>query len=62
MRLLIIEDDQDTVAALVSFLSAQLFTIDAAHNAKSALALVEMGQYDLIVLDVILPGLASVGS
>ncbi len=57
MRLLIIEDDQDTVAALVGFLSAQLFTIDAAHNAKSALALVETNQYDLIVLDVVLPGL-----
>lgn len=57
MRLLIIEDDQDTVAALVGFLSAQLFTIDAAHNAKSALALVETSQYDLIVLDVMLPGL-----
>lgn len=57
MRLLVIEDDQDMVAALVGFLSAQLFTIDAAHNAKSALALVEMSQYDLIVLDVMLPGL-----
>ncbi|MEH1824747.1 MAG: response regulator [Nostoc sp.] len=57
MRLLIIEDDQDTVAALVDFLSAQLFTIDAAHNAKSAVALVETSQYDLIVLDVMLPGL-----
>ena len=57
MRLLIIEDDQDTVAALVGFLSAQLFTIDAAHNAESALALVETSQYDLIVLDVMLPGL-----
>lgn len=57
MRLLIIEDDQDTVAALVGFLSAQLFTIDAAHNAKSALAFVEASQYDLIVLDVMLPGL-----
>jgi DNA-binding response OmpR family regulator/HPt (histidine-containing phosphotransfer) domain-containing protein len=56
MRLLIIEDDQDTVAALVSFLSAQLFTIDAAHNAKSALTLVETSQYDLIMLDVMLPG------
>lgn len=57
MRLLIIEDDQDTAAALVSFLSAQLFTIDAAQNAKSALALVETSQYDLIVLDIMLPGL-----
>jgi len=57
MRLLIIEDDQDTAAALVGFLSAQLFTIDAAHNAKSALAFVETSQYDLIVLDVMLPGL-----
>ncbi|MBD3886135.1 response regulator [Phormidium tenue FACHB-886] len=57
MRLLIIEDDQDTAAALVGFLSAQLFTIDTAHNAKSALALVETSQYDLIVLDVMLPGL-----
>lgn len=57
MRLLIIEDDRDTVAALVNFLSAQLFTLDAAHNAKSAVALVETSQYDLIVLDVMLPGL-----
>ncbi|MEH2207105.1 MAG: response regulator [Nostoc sp.] len=57
MRLLIIEDDRDTVAALVGFLSAQLFTIDAAHNAKSALVFVETNQYDLIVLDVMLPGL-----
>lgn len=57
MRLLIIEDDQDTVAALVSFLSAQLFTIDAAHNAKSALVLAETSEYDLIMLDVMLPGL-----
>ena len=57
MRLLIIEDDQDTVAALVGFLSAQLFTVDAAHDAKSALAFVEASQYDLIVLDVMLPGL-----
>jgi DNA-binding response OmpR family regulator/HPt (histidine-containing phosphotransfer) domain-containing protein len=57
MRLLIIEDDRDTVAALVDFLSAQLFTLDAAHNAKSALAFVETNQYDLIVLDVMLPGL-----
>ncbi|MGV0107472.1 Transcriptional regulator [Nostoc sp. DSM 114160] len=57
MRLLIIEDDRDTVAALVDFLSAQLFTLDAAHNAKSAVALVETSQYDLIVLDVMLPGL-----
>lgn len=57
MRLLIVEDDQDTVAALVSFLSAQLFTLDAAHNAKSALVLAETSQYDLIMLDVMLPGL-----
>jgi DNA-binding response OmpR family regulator/HPt (histidine-containing phosphotransfer) domain-containing protein len=56
MRLLIIEDDQDTVAALVGFLSAQLFTIDAAYNAKSALVLAETSQYDLIMLDVMLPG------
>ncbi|MGF1936479.1 MAG: response regulator transcription factor, partial [Nostoc sp. ChiQUE02] len=55
MKLLIVEDDQDTAAALTTSLVAQQFTVDTASDSRSALELAEATEYDLIVLDVMLP-------
>ncbi len=55
MKLLIVEDDKDTVAALTTSLVAQQFTVDTASDSRSALELAEATEYDLIVLDVMLP-------
>ena len=55
MKLLLVEDDRDTAAALATSLVAQLFTVDTASNGRSALELAEATEYDLIVLDVMLP-------
>ncbi|MDZ8023936.1 MAG: response regulator [Nostoc sp. DedQUE11] len=55
MKLLIVENDRDTVAALTTFLVAQQFTVDTASDSRSALELAEATEYDLIVLDVMLP-------
>ncbi|MBD2388302.1 response regulator [Cylindrospermum sp. FACHB-282] len=56
MKLLIVEDNQDTAAALATFLVAQQFTVDTASDGRLALELAEATEYDLIVLDVLLPG------
>lgn len=55
MKLLLVEDDRDTAAALATSLVAQLFTVDTAINGRAALELAEVTEYDLIVLDVMLP-------
>ncbi|NEU79934.1 response regulator [Nostoc sp. UIC 10630] len=55
MKLLIVEDDKDTVAALTTSLVAQQFTVDTASDNRSALELAEATKYDLIVLDAMLP-------
>jgi len=55
MKLLIVDDDRDTTAALSTFLTARQFTVDIASDGQSALELVETVPYDLIVLDVMLP-------
>ncbi|MEH1968356.1 response regulator [Nostoc sp.] len=55
MKLLIVENDKDTAAALTTSLVAQQFTVDTASDSRSALELAEATEYDLIVLDVMLP-------
>jgi DNA-binding response OmpR family regulator len=55
MKLLIVENDQDMAAALTTSLVAQQFTVDTASDSRSALELAEATEYDLIVLDVMLP-------
>lgn len=55
MKLLIVDDDRNTTAALSACLTAQQFTVDIACDGRTALQLVEATTYDLIVLDVMLP-------
>jgi DNA-binding response OmpR family regulator len=57
MKLLIVEDNQDTADALAASLMAQQFTVDIAREGQSALELAEVTKYDLILLDLILPGI-----
>jgi two-component system response regulator CpxR len=57
MRLLIIDDDAELCVLLQEFLRREGFTVDCAHEGNSALAKALEGGYELIVLDVMLPGL-----
>ncbi len=57
MKLLIIDDDAELCALLQEFLQREGFAVDCAHEGNSALAQAQEGGYDLIVLDVMLPGL-----
>ena len=58
MRLLLIEDEEKVSRFIVKGLTAERFAIDAAADGKRGLELAANYQYDLIILDLMLPGLS----
>lgn len=56
VKLLLVEDDPKTVAILRKGLTENGYAVDAAGTGGDGLALAAVGGYDLIVLDVLLPG------
>ncbi|HJZ55354.1 MAG TPA: heavy metal response regulator transcription factor [Gemmataceae bacterium] len=56
MKLLLVEDDPKTAAALRKGLAENGFVVDAATTGDDGLHLARTGVYDLVVLDVLLPG------
>lgn len=57
MRILVVEDEPKTVAYLRKGLSEAGFVVDVAARGDEGLHLAQTGQYDLIILDVMLPNL-----
>jgi two-component system copper resistance phosphate regulon response regulator CusR len=57
MRLLLVEDEARTAAFLAKGLGESGFVVDVATNGLDGRHFVEQGSYDLIILDVMLPGL-----
>lgn len=55
MRVLIVEDDAKTAAYLRKGLTESGFVVDAATDGEDGLHLLLTGQYDLAILDVMLP-------
>ncbi|MFN3493161.1 MAG: response regulator transcription factor [Hydrogenophaga sp.] len=56
-RLLIVEDNPDLLANLYGYLEPLGYVIDSATNGFSGLSMASDGGFDVIVLDVMLPGL-----
>jgi DNA-binding response OmpR family regulator len=57
MRILIVEDHPDILANLYGFLEPKGHQLDSARNGYGGLALASENDYDVIVLDIMLPGL-----
>jgi two-component system copper resistance phosphate regulon response regulator CusR len=57
MRVLVIEDNPRTSEYLVKGLTENAFVVDAAMTGPDGLHLAQTGEYDLIILDVMLPGI-----
>lgn len=55
LKILLVEDDLHSAAILLQLLSESHYTIDAVAEAKTAWQYVETYDYDLIILDVMLP-------
>jgi two-component system, OmpR family, response regulator len=58
MRILVIEDEARIQAFLTRGLEAEGYTVVAADNGRDGLALATAGRWDLVVLDLLLPGLS----
>ena len=56
MKILLVEDDRKTIAFIGKGLKENGFTVDVADNGEDGLIMAEQGQYDLMILDVMLPG------
>ncbi|MFD8379155.1 response regulator transcription factor [Streptomyces sp. NPDC059679] len=56
-RFLIVEDETRLATALARGLAAEGFAVDVAHDGVSGLHMAQEQDYDLIVLDIMLPGL-----
>ena len=57
MRILIIEDHQDIAASIYDYLEALGYTMDAAADGVTGLHLAVTNDYDVIILDLGLPGI-----
>ncbi len=55
MRILIIEDEKKTAGFLKKGLTENGFVVDVAHTAEDGLLQVHVSDYDLVILDVMLP-------
>lgn len=57
MRLLIVEDEEDLASALARGLDREAYAVDIALDGLEALTVFEVNEYDLVLLDLNLPGL-----
>ena len=58
MRILVVEDEVRLAQALQRGLRAEGFAVDLAHDGETGLHLAREGEYDALVLDVMLPRLS----
>lgn len=57
MKILVVEDNKDILGNVIDFLDSYGYTTDSAQDGITGLHLAVTRQYDLIVLDLMLPGI-----
>lgn len=55
MKLLLVEDEQSLSKALMAILGHNGYTVDAVYDGVEALEYLEMGEYDGVILDIMMP-------
>lgn len=55
MRILLVEDERNLASAVARGLRAEGFAVDAVHDGVSGLEAAQDGEYDVILLDIMLP-------
>ena len=56
MRILLVEDEEDAARILAKGLRERAYAVDIANDGESAIAKAAVSDYDLILLDILLPG------
>lgn len=57
MRILIVEDEIDLAEALSAFLGKNQYTVDVVHDGQAGYDYASSGNYDAVILDIMLPRL-----
>jgi DNA-binding response OmpR family regulator len=57
MRILVVEDNRDILANVLDYFQLKAYSVDCAQDGLSGLHLATTNHYDLIVLDIMLPGM-----
>ena len=57
MRILVVEDEPTAAAVLAKGLREHAYAVDIANDGAAALEQVAINQYDLLIVDVLLPGI-----
>ena len=57
MRILVVEDHEDVARFIVRGLKEERYAVDCAGTGTEGLSMARIGDYDAIVLDVMLPGM-----
>jgi heavy metal response regulator len=57
MRILLVEDENNVAAFIKKGLEEEFYTVDAAENGSEGLSMATVNDYDLILLDIMLPGM-----
>ncbi len=57
MIILLVEDEISITQLIKKGLEAESFSVDVVHDGKEGLAKAEVNRYDLIILDIMLPGI-----
>jgi len=55
MRILVVEDDKKVAGFIKKGLEEETYAVDVAYNGEDGLHLGSEGQYDLVILDIMLP-------
>ncbi|WP_068777167.1 response regulator transcription factor [Paenibacillus sp. FJAT-26967] len=58
MRILIVEDETHLAEALAHILRKQHYSVDVVHDGSSGLDYAQSGIYDLLLLDIMIPGMS----
>jgi heavy metal response regulator len=57
MRILVVEDEKKVASFLKKGLEEENYAVDVAHDGEEGLALAHINEYDLVILDIMLPKL-----
>lgn len=57
MRILVVEDDPDLLQSLAASFREEGYAVDSSNNGSNGLYLALSAEYDVIILDVLLPGI-----
>jgi two-component system, OmpR family, response regulator CpxR len=55
-RILVIDDDRELCSLLTEYLKPEGFIVDSSYTSQDGMEMATQGKYDLVILDVMLPG------